>query len=152
MGEASLGGGGRGLERAASILARFVRYPCDTTHRSAGHDSNRQPFALREKPEVIRCHRRVTLARIGPLPPIQSSINSLDLRNFFAGQHTSEISTARTVEKALYARHLLLSGRQVPEVYATEVARENADASMACCRRRRIEPSCRRQIEPTFKA
>ena len=113
---------------------------------------NHSPFALREKPEVIRCHRRVTLARIGPLPPIQSSINSLDLRNFFAGQHTSEISTARTVEKALYARHLLLSGRQVPEVYATEVARENADASMACCRRRRIEPSCRRQIEPTFKA
>ena len=26
---------------------------------------NRQPFALREKPEVIRCHRRVTLARRG---------------------------------------------------------------------------------------
>jgi integrating conjugative element protein (TIGR03755 family) len=43
----------------------------------------------------------------------------------------SEISTARTVEKALYARRLLLSGRQVPEVYATEVAREHADASIA---------------------
>lgn len=43
----------------------------------------------------------------------------------------SEISTARTVEKALYARRLLLSGRQVPEVYATEVAREHADNSIA---------------------
>ena len=43
----------------------------------------------------------------------------------------SEISTARTVEKALYARRLLLTGRQVPEVYATEVAREHADASIA---------------------
>ncbi len=43
----------------------------------------------------------------------------------------SEISTARTVEKALYARRLLLSGRQVPEVYATEVAREHADNSIS---------------------
>jgi hypothetical protein len=43
----------------------------------------------------------------------------------------SEISTARTLEKALYARRLLLTGRQVPEVYATEVAREHADASIA---------------------
>ncbi len=43
----------------------------------------------------------------------------------------AEISTARTVEKALYARRLLLSGRQVPEVYATQVAREHADQSIA---------------------
>jgi hypothetical protein len=43
----------------------------------------------------------------------------------------AEISTARTVEKALYARRLLLTGRQVPEVYATEVARKHADASIA---------------------
>jgi hypothetical protein len=35
------------------------------------------------------------------------------------------------VEKALYARRLLLSGRQVPEVYATEVAREHADRAIA---------------------
>ncbi len=47
------------------------------------------------------------------------------------GRLVSEISTARTIEKALYARRLLLSGRQVPEVYATEVAREHADASIA---------------------
>ena len=43
----------------------------------------------------------------------------------------AEIGTARTVEKALYARRLLLTGRQVPEVYATQVAREHADASIA---------------------
>ncbi len=47
------------------------------------------------------------------------------------GRLVSEISTARTLEKALLARRLLLSGRQVPEVYATEVAREHADASIA---------------------
>ena len=43
----------------------------------------------------------------------------------------AEISTARTVEKALYARRLLHSGRQVPEVYATEVARQHADTAIA---------------------
>jgi integrating conjugative element protein (TIGR03755 family) len=47
------------------------------------------------------------------------------------GRLVAEISTARTVEKALYARRLLLTGRQVPEVYATEVARKHADASIA---------------------
>ena len=47
------------------------------------------------------------------------------------GRLVSEISAARTVEKALYARRLLLSGRQVPEVYATEVAREHADTAIA---------------------
>ena len=47
------------------------------------------------------------------------------------GRLVSEISTARTVEKALYARRLLLSGRQVPEVYATEVARAHADTALA---------------------
>ena len=46
------------------------------------------------------------------------------------GRLVSEISTARTVEKALYARRLLLTGRQVPEVYATEVAREHAQLSI----------------------
>ncbi|NIB44056.1 integrating conjugative element protein [Pseudomaricurvus alkylphenolicus] len=52
-------------------------------------------------------------------------------QSLIVGRLVSEISTARTVEKALLARRLLLSGRQVPEVYATEVAREHADASIA---------------------
>ena len=47
------------------------------------------------------------------------------------GRLVAEIGTARTVEKALYARRLLLSGRQVPEVYATEVARGHADTAIA---------------------
>jgi integrating conjugative element protein (TIGR03755 family) len=47
------------------------------------------------------------------------------------GRLVAEISTVRTVEKALYARRLLLSRRQVPEVYATEVAREHADRAIA---------------------
>lgn len=51
-------------------------------------------------------------------------------QSLIVGRLVSEISTARTVEKALYARRLLLSGRQVPEVYATEVAREHADISI----------------------
>ena len=52
-------------------------------------------------------------------------------QSLIMGRLVSEISTARTVEKALFARRLLLSGRQVPEVYATEVAREHADNSIA---------------------
>jgi hypothetical protein len=52
-------------------------------------------------------------------------------QSLIMGRLVSEISTARTVEKALFARRLLLTGRQVPEVYATEVAREHADASIA---------------------
>jgi len=51
-------------------------------------------------------------------------------RDLVAGRLVAEISTARTVEKALYARRLLLTGRQVPEVYATEVAREHADTAI----------------------
>lgn len=52
-------------------------------------------------------------------------------QSLIMGRLVSEISTARTIEKALYARRLLLTGRQVPEVYATEVAREHADVSIA---------------------
>tara|TARA_R110002049_G_scaffold309189_1_gene518288 strand:+ start:8097 stop:9389 length:1293 start_codon:yes stop_codon:yes gene_type:complete len=52
-------------------------------------------------------------------------------QSLIMGRLVSEISTGRTVEKALYARRLLLSGRQVPEVYATEVAREHADNTIA---------------------
>ena len=52
-------------------------------------------------------------------------------QSLIVGRLVSEISTARTIEKALFARRLFLSGRQVPEVYATEVAREHADTSIA---------------------
>ena len=52
-------------------------------------------------------------------------------QSLIVGRLVSEISTARTVEKALFARRLLLSGRQVPEVYATDVAREHAETSIS---------------------
>ena len=52
-------------------------------------------------------------------------------QSLIVGRLVSEISTARTIEKALFARRLLLSGRQVPEVYATAIAREHADTSIA---------------------
>src|SRR5690606_17994429 len=52
-------------------------------------------------------------------------------QGLIVGRLVAEISTARTVEKALFTRRLLLSGRQVPEVYATEVARVHVDASIA---------------------
>ena len=51
-------------------------------------------------------------------------------QGLMVGRLVSEISIARTVEKALLARRMLLSGRQVPEVYATEVAREHADTAI----------------------
>lgn len=52
-------------------------------------------------------------------------------QGLIVGRLVSEISTARTIEKALYARRLLLTGRQVPEVYATQVARDHADSAIA---------------------
>jgi len=52
-------------------------------------------------------------------------------QGLIVGRLVSEISTARAVEKALYARRLLLSGRQVPEVYATTIAREHAETAIA---------------------
>jgi integrating conjugative element protein (TIGR03755 family) len=52
-------------------------------------------------------------------------------QGLIVGRLVAEISTARTVEKALFVRRLLLSGRQVPEVYATEVARVHVDTSIA---------------------
>jgi integrating conjugative element protein (TIGR03755 family) len=66
---------------------------------------------------------RQVIEAIREMPPSEQSL--------IMGRLVSEISTARTVEKALFARRLLLSGRQVPEVYATEVAREHADNSIA---------------------
>jgi len=66
---------------------------------------------------------RQVIEAIREMPPSEQGL--------IMGRLVSEISTARTLEKALYARRLLLTGRQVPEVYATEVAREHADASIA---------------------
>jgi integrating conjugative element protein (TIGR03755 family) len=66
---------------------------------------------------------RQVVEAIREMPPTEQGL--------IIGRLVAEISAARTVEKALYARRLLLTGRQVPEVYATEVAREHADVSIA---------------------
>lgn len=65
---------------------------------------------------------RQVIEAIRAMPPTEQGL--------IIGRLVAEISTARTVEKALYARRLLLSGRQVPEVYATDVAREHADTAI----------------------
>ena len=52
-------------------------------------------------------------------------------RSLIAGRLVAEIATARTLERALMARRLLLSGRQVPEVYAANVARRHADTAVS---------------------
>ena len=87
----------------------------------------------------------------GAMPPTRTNLNTITApgvaitrqvieairemptseQSVIIGRLVAEISTARTVEKALFARRLLLTGRQVPEVYATEVAREHADTAIA---------------------
>ena len=52
-------------------------------------------------------------------------------RGLIVGRLTAEIATARTVERALIGRRLLLTGRQVPEVIATDPARTHADRVIA---------------------
>jgi integrating conjugative element protein (TIGR03755 family) len=51
-------------------------------------------------------------------------------QSLILGRLVAEIATARTIEKSLLARRLLLSGRQVPEVYATAIATEHIAASI----------------------
>ena len=65
---------------------------------------------------------RQLLESIQELPPSEQGL--------MARRLVAEIATARTVEKALMARRLLLTGRQVPEVYATNVAREHIDSTL----------------------
>jgi integrating conjugative element protein (TIGR03755 family) len=65
---------------------------------------------------------RQVIEAIRAMPPTEQGL--------ILGRLVSEISTARTVEKALFARRLLLTGRQVPEVYATNVIREHIDTTI----------------------
>jgi integrating conjugative element protein (TIGR03755 family) len=66
---------------------------------------------------------RQVIEAIQEMPPSEQGL--------IAGRLVAEIATARTLERALMARRLLLSGRQVPEVYAASVAREHADTAVA---------------------
>ena len=84
------------------------------------------PLSLANLEQVTAPGVAITRQLIEAIREMPASEQSLVM-----GRLVSEISTARTVEKALLARRLLLTGRQVPEVYATEVAREHADTSIA---------------------
>jgi len=87
--------------------------------------SGATPLTLANLDNVTAPGVAITRQVIEAIREMPSSEQSLIM-----GRLVSEISTARMVEKALYARRLLLSGRQVPEVYATKVAREHADISI----------------------
>ena len=65
---------------------------------------------------------RQVIEAIQEMPPSEQGL--------ITGRLVAEIATARTLERALMARRLLLSGRQVPEVYAAAVAREHADTAV----------------------
>jgi integrating conjugative element protein (TIGR03755 family) len=65
---------------------------------------------------------RQVIEAIQEMPPAEQGL--------ITGRLVAEIATARTLERALMARRLILSGRQVPEVYAANVAREHADTAI----------------------
>ena len=51
-------------------------------------------------------------------------------KTLIAERLISEIGTSRVLEKAFYARRLLQTGRQIPEVLAIEIAQNHADAAI----------------------
>ena len=77
------------------------------------------------------------LAKISP-PGIAVTRQVIEsIRGMAEGEKTliaerliSEIGTSRVLEKAFYARRLLQTGRQVPEVLAIEIAQNHADAAI----------------------
>ena len=118
--------------RKDSIPGTGLYYPSSTRSpllsppRSRNLVSGATPPTLDNLEQITAPGVAITRQVIEAIREMPASEQSLIM-----GRLVSEISTARTVEKALYARRLLLSGRQVPEVYATEVAREHADTSIA---------------------
>ena len=59
------------------------------------------------------------------------SIQDDQERAFSVGRITSDIATARTVEKALALRRMILTGQRVPEIEAVDVMQEDLDAMAA---------------------
>jgi len=108
------------------LLPKLHQESTAVTTELQGLVSGSRPLTLANLERVTAPGVAITRQVIEAIREMPSSEQGL-----IVGRLISEISTARTVEKALYARRLLLSGRQVPEVYATEVAREHADASIA---------------------
>lgn len=103
------------------------------TEESASVERTMQSLVDGSMPPTRRNLDKVTAPGVAITRQIIESIRDMPAteRPMIVSRLVAEVSTARTVEKALYARRLLLTGRQVPEVYATEVARQHADASIA---------------------
>ena len=108
------------------LLPRLFEESVAVTTEIQGLVSGATPLTLANLERITApgiAMTRQVIEAIREMPPSEQGL--------IMGRLVSEISTARTVEKALHARRLLLSGRQVPEVYATQVAREHADQSIA---------------------
>lgn len=108
------------------LLPRLYQESATVTTDIQNLVSGATPLTLTNLDQITAPGVAITRQVIEAIREMPASEQSL-----ITGRLVSEISTARTVEKALFARRLLLSGRQVPEVYATEVAREHADTSIA---------------------
>lgn len=108
------------------LLPKLYQESATVTTEIQNLVSGATPLTLTNLDQITAPGVAITRQVIEAIREMPASEQSLSM-----GRLVSEISTARTVEKALYARRLLLSGRQVPEVYATEVAREHADNSIA---------------------
>ncbi len=133
---------------AVDVVGENIVTTCDTCRKDSVPGTGLLPRLFEESvtvtteiqglvsgatPPTLDNLERITAPGIAMTRQVIEAIREMPLseQGLIMGRLVSEISTVRTVEKALHARRLLLSGRQVPEVYATQVAREHADQSIA---------------------
>jgi len=134
-------------EWAVEVLGEQIVTTCDGCAKESVPGTGLLPKLQDEREAVIEDLQGLVTGAVEPTRDNLAAINAPGVaitrqvieairampateQGLIAGRLVAEISTARTVEKALYARRLLLSGRQVPEVYATEVAREHTDTTI----------------------
>lgn len=134
-------------EWAVEVLGEQIVTTCDSCAKESVPGTGLLPKLQDEREVVIEDLQRLVTGAVEPTRDNLTAINAPGVavtrqvieairampateQDLIAGRLVAEISTARTVEKALYARRLLLSGRQVPEVYAAEVAREHTDTTI----------------------
>ncbi|MDE0249801.1 MAG: integrating conjugative element protein, partial [Gammaproteobacteria bacterium] len=139
---------GQARDWTVDVVGENIVTTCDTCRKDAIPGTGLLPRLFEESATVttelqnlVQGTAPLTLANLEPVhaPGIAVTRQVIEAirempeseQGLVMNRLVSEIATARTVEKALVARRLLLSGRQVPEVYATQVAREHADASIA---------------------
>lgn len=130
------------------VVGENIVTTCDTCRKDSIPGTGLLPTLYRESTEVTvelqalvagdlaptrENLERVTAPGVAVTRQVIEAIRDMPVTEqaLITSRLVAEISTARTLEKALYARRLLHSGRQVPEVYATDVAREHADTAIA---------------------